>query len=69
VRFDTEITLTGPFRRPAQMLEDQEYDGHASVHDDATAASMGLAGAPIEAPTHFSQFDPLAFQVWGQHWF
>jgi hypothetical protein len=69
VRFDTEITLTGPFRRPAQMLEDQEYDGHASVHDDATAAAMGLAGAPIEAPTHFSQFDPLAFNVWGNDWF
>jgi hypothetical protein len=68
VRFDTQITLTGPFRRPAQMLADQEYDGHASVHDDATAAAMGLTGAPIEAPTHFSQFDPLAFQVWGRDW-
>lgn len=67
--FDTEITLTGPYRRPAQMLADQEYDGHASVHDEATAASMGLAGAPIEAPTHFSQFDPLAFLLWGQDWF
>jgi hypothetical protein len=39
------------------------------VHDDATAASLGLAGAPIEAPTHFSQFDPLAFATWGQAWF
>jgi hypothetical protein len=69
VRFDTEITLTGPPRRPAQMLADQAYDGHASVHDDATAASMGLTGAPIEAPTHFSQFDPLAYLVWGRDWF
>lgn len=69
MRFDTEIMLTGPFRRPAQMLADQEYDGHASVHDDATAASLGLAGAPIEAPTHFSQFDPLALLVWGEDWF
>ena len=69
MRFDTEIMLTGPFRRPAQMLADQEYDGHASVHDDATAAAMGLAGAPIEAPTHFSQFDPLALLVWGEDWF
>ena len=69
MRFDTEIRLTGPYRRPAQMLADQEYDGHASVHDDATAAAMGLTGAPIEAPTHFSQFDPLAFQVWGPDWF
>ena len=37
MRFDTEITLTGPWRRPAQMLAEQEYDGHASVHDDDTA--------------------------------
>jgi hypothetical protein len=67
--FDTEFTVTGPWRAPAQMLADQEYDGHASVHDDATAASLGLAGAPIEAPTHFSQFDPLAVATWGDEWF
>ncbi|BAN02792.1 hypothetical protein YM304_24780 [Ilumatobacter coccineus YM16-304] len=73
--FDTEITtgddgsLTGPFRAPAQMLADQEYGGHASVHDDAEAAKLGLAGAPIEGPTHFSQFDALAVEQWGQSWF
>jgi hypothetical protein len=69
VRFATEVTLAGPLRRPAQMLAEQSYDGHTSVHDDATAASMGLAGAPIEGPTHFSQVDPLAYLVWGQAWF
>jgi len=69
VRFDTEITLTGPWRLPAQMLAEQEYDGHASVHDDATAESLGLAGAPIEGPTHFSQIDPLAVAAWGPAWF
>lgn len=62
-------TLTGPFRAPVQMLADQEYGGHASVHDDAEAAKLGLAGAPIEGPTHFSQFDPLAVERWGQAWF
>ena len=62
-------TLTGPFRAPAQMLVDQEYGGHASVHDDAEAAKLGLAGAPIEGPTHFSQFDPLAVAHFGQTWF
>jgi hypothetical protein len=73
--FDTQITtgddgtLTGPFRAPKQMLGDQEYDGHASVHDDHVADELGLAGAPIEGPTHFSQFDPLAFEVWGPQWF
>jgi hypothetical protein len=69
VRFDTEITLSGPWRAPAQMLAEQEYDGHSSIHDGDTAASLGLAGAPIEAPTHFSQFDPLAVALWGQAWF
>jgi len=73
--FETEITrgddgsLTGPFRSPAQMLHDQEYGGHASVHDDAEAAKLGLAGAPIEGPTHFSQVDALAVEHWGQTWF
>lgn len=69
MRFDTEITITGPYRSPAQMLADQEYDDHPSVHDEATAASLGLVGAPIEGPTHFSQFDPLAVLVWGADWF
>ena len=68
-RFATEVTLTGPWRSPAQMLAEQDVGGHASVHDGATAASVGLAGAPIEAPTHFSQIDPLAVAVWGRDWF
>ena len=73
--FGTEITtsddgtLTGPFRSPVQMLADQEYGGHASVHDAAEAAKLGLAGAPIEGPTHFSQFDALAVERWGPTWF
>jgi hypothetical protein len=72
--FDTEITrvgetLVGPRRSPAQMLAEQEYAGHTSVHDEATAAQLGLAGAPIEGPTHFSQIDPLAVERWGQTWF
>lgn len=66
---DEDGTLTGPLRTPAQMLHDQEYGGHASVHDDAEAAKLGLAGAPIEGPTHFSQFDALALEHWGQAWF
>jgi hypothetical protein len=72
--FATEIThdgetLIGPWRRPAQMLAEQEYGGHTSVHDDETAAKLGLAGAPIEGPTHFSQIDPLAVERWGRAWF
>lgn len=67
--FDTELTVVGPFRSPAQMLAHQEYDGHASVHDEETAEKLGLIGAPIEGPTHFSQFDPIAVGFWGHEWF
>jgi len=67
--FATEITLTGPLRSPAQMLQEQVTGGHLSVHDADTAATLGLIGAPIEAPTHFSQIDPLAVALWGQAWF
>lgn len=66
---DTTMTITGPLRSPRQMLADQVYDDHLSVHDEDTAASLGLAGAPIEGPTHFSQFEPIAASLWGERWF
>ena len=67
--FTTATALCGPLRQPRQMLADQVYDGHKSIHDDAMAADLGLRAGPIEGPTHFSQFDPLLFQVFGQDWF
>lgn len=67
--FDTSLTLTGPPRCPRQMLHDQAYDGHASLHDDEVAGKLGLRGAPIEGPTHFSQFEPLGFALWGLRWY
>jgi len=65
----TAIALAGPLRQPLQMLADQEYGGHASIHDDAMAGKLGFRGAPIEGPTHFSQFAPLLAQLWGTAWF
>lgn len=67
--FDTTLSLAGPLRRPLQMLGDQEYDGHTSIHDDAMAEKLGFRAGPIEGPTHFSQFAPLLAQLWGQAWF
>src|SRR5947209_14907416 len=61
--------LTGPWRKPAQMLHAQVYDSHASIHDDATAQKLGFQGGTIEGPTHFSQFAPLCVSLWGQSWF
>lgn len=61
--------MTGPLRAPRQILSTQEVRGRAGLHNTEVANSLGLAGAPIEAPTHFSQFDPLAFLNWGPAWF
>lgn len=61
--------ICGALRQPRQMLADQVYDGHRSIHDDAMAAGLGLRAGPIEGPTHFSQFDPLLHHVFGQAWF
>lgn len=63
--FATPMVLTGPWRSPRQMLADQTYDGHTSIHDDATAARFGFTGAAIEGPTHFSQLVPLLVEHWG----
>jgi hypothetical protein len=67
--FPDTPALCGPLRRPRQMLADQRYDGHKSIHDDAMAEKLGLRAGPIEGPTHFSQFDPLLYQLYGQAWF
>ena len=56
---ETDMLLTGPWRRPKQMLDAQIYDSHASIHDDATAQKLGFQSGTIEGPTHFSQFAPL----------
>lgn len=72
--FDTPISekdgvLSGPLRAPANMLIEQEYGGHKSIHDDAEAERLGFRAGPIEGPTHFSQFDPLLVKLWGKDWF
>jgi hypothetical protein len=67
--FATDTFICGPLRKPRQMLAHQEYGGHVSIHDDAMAEKLGFSGAPIEGPTHFSQFDPLLYEVFGQAWF
>lgn len=67
--FHTPLAICGPLRRPQQMLADQEYGGHTSIHDDAMAAKLGFQAGPIEGPTHFSQFAPLLNQLWGRAWF
>lgn len=67
--FETPLSICGPLRRPRQMLAEQEYGGHTSIHDDATAEKLGFRAGPIEGPTHFSQFVPLLAHLWGRAWF
>ena len=67
--FDTALHLCGPLRSPRQMLAEQEYGGHESIHDDDMAERLGFQAGPIEGPTHFSQFVPLLDELWGQEWF
>jgi len=67
--FDTGLILSGPLRAPRQMLADQEYGGHSSIHDDSMAEKLGFRAGPIEGPTHFSLFPPLLAQIWGNAWF
>lgn len=61
--------MYGEFRHPRQMLGTQEYDGHLSIHDDKMAEDLGFAGAPIEGPTHFSQFVHLLEKQFGSAFF
>lgn len=67
--FTTPTLTLGPLRRPRQMLAEQSYADHASIHDEEMASGLGLSGAPIEGPTHFSQFDPLLVGLFGPRWF
>ena len=61
--------LSGDFLSPIQLLNDQKYDGHKSLHDEAMAESLGFSGAPIEGCTHLSQFVPLLEKIYKNQWF
>lgn len=58
--------MAGEWLGPRQMLAEQTYDAHASIHDDATAQKLGFKGGTIEGPTHFSQLARLGVALWGE---
>jgi hypothetical protein len=69
--FETQLeaigqVLAGPWRKPVNMLLKQSYDNHLSLHDDAMAQKLGFKAGPVEGPTHYSQFIPLAEAIWGE---
>jgi hypothetical protein len=65
---EPEPRITGAWRRPAQMLAEQDIGGRSSIHDEATARKVGFQGGAIEGPTHFSQLVPLAHELFGDAW-
>jgi len=67
--FQSKQFICSDFKYPRQMLADQNYSDHASIHDDKTAEDLGFSGAPIEGPTQFSQFVPLLYKIFGDVWF
>ena len=67
--YETPYILSGPFRSPVQMLDDQIYNGGNSLHHGEVATNLGFKDGPIEGPTHFSQFVPLLVKIWGNTWY
>jgi len=53
---------------PVNLLTEQTYDGHNSIHDSALAAKLGFSEAPIEGPTHFAGLEPLLVAALGKDW-
>ncbi|CAE8647501.1 unnamed protein product, partial [Polarella glacialis] len=58
------------WRRPPNDLQAQTVGGgHKAIHDDATAAKLGLSLAPIHGTVHWSQLTPLLLEAFGSAWF
>jgi len=49
--FDTPLALSGPFRAPKQMLETQEYGGHAQY-----CSAQGLLEPNIVTKVRYAKF-------------
>ncbi|MCH8813975.1 MAG: hypothetical protein IH957_02595 [Chloroflexi bacterium] len=65
---EPEPRIVGPWRKPVQMLAEQDIGGRASIHDEETARKAGFTGGAIEGPTHFSQLVPLGHELFGDAW-
>ena len=64
--FDTPLTLHGPLRHPRQMLAEQEYGGHTSIHDDATAEKFGIRAGPDRGTDPLQPVPTVAGpKIWG----
>lgn len=62
---EADGVLAGPVRRPANASKDAK----GSIHDDATAQTLGFRGGTVAANIHFEQFPPLMEALFGGAWF
>jgi hypothetical protein len=58
-------TITGPVRSPRNLAANVA----GSIHDDATAASLGFRGGTVAGSIHMDQFPPLLLEAFGERWF
>lgn len=58
-------TITGRVRSPRNLAASIA----GSIHDDATAASLGFRGGTVAGSVHMDQFPPLLLEAFGERWF
>jgi hypothetical protein len=58
-------TITGPVRSPRNLAANVA----GSIHDDATATSLGFRGGTVAGSIHMDQFPPLLLAAFGDRWF
>jgi hypothetical protein len=58
-------TITGPVRSPRNLAATIA----GSIHDDATAMTLGFRGGTVAGSVHMDQFPPLLLEAFGDHWF
>jgi hypothetical protein len=57
--------ITGQERRPRNL----SARAAGSIHDDATATSLGFRGGTVAGSIHMDQFPPLLLEAFGPAWF
>ncbi len=58
-------TITGPVRSPRNLAASIA----GSIHDDATATTLGFRGGTVAGSVHMDQFPPLLLEAFGERWF
>jgi hypothetical protein len=61
---DRDGILAGPVRRPVNFSRDAK----GSIHDDATAQTLGFRGGTVAGNIHFEQYTPLMLERFGAEW-